>query len=282
MLYLINLDASKEIWFLLIFASIIGLPHGLTDFMIFPSISNFLFGKLNIGNQYILPIVFYVSIALAYALIWVFIPLIALILFLIISIIHFGYQDIQTYGGKLKFRHLQALSRGVILILLPYLKYPTTSTYFNILSNTNSFQFHPNLNYFLAIIALLYVVISLCSFNLFYSVESMLLISILLLLTPLLSFTIYFCIWHTPRHYISVWLNRKSQLNYHSYLNRYLLWGILIFTLVIFLALSVLMTRNAEYGDWGVRFFFYLISSLTISHVLFNELNHLTTRNQKS
>ena len=80
-----------QYYLLLITVTIIGIPHGFFDY----SVAERLF-KNNINWVYYFT-VGYISLSLLYLVIWVYYPLVALIFFLMISIFHFGIEELNDF-----------------------------------------------------------------------------------------------------------------------------------------------------------------------------------------
>jgi len=68
---------------------LIGIPHGATDYLIFQHLSRPLWGSKQMARFYLT----YLSLMAGYALLWYLAPVMALALFLLISIYHFGQSN---------------------------------------------------------------------------------------------------------------------------------------------------------------------------------------------
>lgn len=195
---------SEQCIWLLLFAGLIGVPHGLTDLLILPALAkrfgvarhNPLWDRLAGGAIYLALIGFY-------ALLWRQSPLLALIGFLLMAGWHFGEQDIGTYHQRLRYPTLQGALRGLAVIALPYLTQDETAQYFAILSETAIWHHNYPAAWPLGLASVV-IAGAVFSGNRYYLSETLLLMLMLSLLPPLLSFTCYFCLWHTPRHYLRV------------------------------------------------------------------------------
>ena len=75
-----------QYYLLLISVAIIGIPHGFFDY----SIAEKLFKNQNHWIYYFT--ISYILLSLVYLFFWIQFPLVSLIFFLVISIIHFGYS----------------------------------------------------------------------------------------------------------------------------------------------------------------------------------------------
>ena len=84
-----------QYYLLLITVTIIGIPHGFFDY----SVAERLF-KNNINWAYYFT-AGYIALSLIYLSVWIYYPLAALIFFLLISIIHFGIEELHHIAYKI-------------------------------------------------------------------------------------------------------------------------------------------------------------------------------------
>lgn len=274
--YMLPPSPSAQIFILLVFGGLIGLPHGLTDWKILKNIPKS-FG-INIGplsNKLLGGIIYAVS-ALLFFVCWSIMPMAVFVIFIALSVFHFGTQDIAAHNIQGRFNVIHVVIRGSAPIILPYLFHPETAYYFNLL--LSDYYFLPiaisqNIMIGLASIAF-YTFSALLTRHVSYLLETLLLITLFVTLPPLLSFTIYFCVWHTPRHYIDV-IQWYKPFSYTRALQKELkLWlcGIFVmimlaaFCLIGFLFVSDMLKFSENHSIW----FFQILSALTFSHVLYN------------
>ena len=117
-------------WFALALVVIIGLPHGAFDAAI--SLSMIPSNKRIIKLTGVL--FSYLLLALLVILIWKQFPEISLLIFLIISVIHFGTADFSAYPTKLKWPNIIAHG-GIVAIWLPIVNKQEVMHLFVILTN---------------------------------------------------------------------------------------------------------------------------------------------------
>lgn len=88
-----SIDFLQKIQYplLIVLVLLIGLPHGATDFLLFRR----LHGPVLRNSQVLRFFLFYVLSVLGYLLGWLFIPATALLVFLAISVYHFGQSNWQ-------------------------------------------------------------------------------------------------------------------------------------------------------------------------------------------
>lgn len=268
---------SEQLLWLLLLAGLIGIPHGLTDWAMLPALAS----RLGLPPQHTTGAGIYLLLMAAYLAFWWQFPIPAFLLFLLLAMAHFGWQDIAFH--PLRFRAIQAWLRGSMVIVLPYLAHPETAEYFNLLTQRSFFAaiYEPLLLWGMAALYLLASLLTQArapltfgksrSFmqwtrKLVYFSETLLLLLIFIYLPPLLSFTIYFTLWHTPRHYLAM----------QAWLPRYLSLVISVFLLLLLIATGALLSvphafLRAEAGLL-IQSFFMLLAALTAAHVAAHRL----------
>ena len=253
------ISEPTQIYFLILVAGIIGIPHGRTDFIIIRKISK---SKI----QIIYYLFLYLAVVILVFYLWQHIGLVLFLVFLLFSIYHFGSQDCKSH--KIKNSALKIIA-GSIIILIPLFFHQETSFYYNTLIGMNFFHnIEANLS---VIIFSILIYLSYLIFKKLYLffLETVILISLLALLPPLISFTLYFSLWHTPRHY----LEEISELSPDEKLGNIFIILIISFSILFSLAAFLIVGADSyklSFKNEGV-IFFKLIIGLTISHVLLNE-----------
>ena len=254
---------EQQIILLLLFAGLIGIPHGLTDWWLLPNASKRIGFSGSVAKLRAIGVAIYLLLMACFLMFWFVFPVAGLAIFLCLSMWHFGMQDARAHGLSDVQRMIHGPLRGASLIFIIYLAHPQTSEYFNLLTQSNMFT--PIVtNHNEAIwLALLYILASVSTMRWRYICESALLMTMLIMLPPLLSFTLYFCIWHTPRHYMHA-------LQYRSN-HRQQIMKIMFFSVcAIFLLgyISTVVSFEAKMQHMVV--FFQLLAALTFSHVVLN------------
>jgi Brp/Blh family beta-carotene 15,15'-monooxygenase len=262
-LFWVDLDNTQMTILAAIAIVLAGIPHGTLDVEIAASHfgRNGLAGKAKI-------IAAYASCALAMVLLWRLAPELALISFLIISIIHFS-RDWR--GGTDPFL---AMMVGWALVALPALARPAeVAAIFEILTG------NPNGAIIAALFACASVPAALGSLVFTYwaytrgdvqsAVEVTACMVAALFLPPLIAFAIFFCGLHSPRH-------MADALRETGALSPTKKFVIVVAVSALSLGLGVLIyaSGRAVASDAGiVRSAFVLISTLTVPHFI---LEHLT------
>ena len=96
----------------LVFILVIGLPHGATDHLLFRQLVRERGKPVSMGRFYMV----YVGLVLAYGVLWALLPLPALILFLLVSIYHFGQSNWNYLAPRAWAMHL---SWGAFVLFVP-------------------------------------------------------------------------------------------------------------------------------------------------------------------
>ena len=150
----------------------------------------------------------YLLLAIAVAILWWWFPLLTLGGFLLISGLHFGASDIAETGSD----WLPWLAHGgLVPIAIPSLNPEAVRPIFSILLGSAE-----AVDVLLSIIQLLFIgwiifCVGYCFFCLYkkhYSkplVGLVIMIVIISLLPPLVSFAVYFCLWHSRGHILRLW-----------------------------------------------------------------------------
>ena len=177
---------------------IIGLPHGAFD----GAIASYI-GFTGRPAKLILFLVLYVLISLIVIAFWIVLPSVSLIIFIGISIIHFGLGDARAQNGW--FRWVQAIAHGgVVVVIIAQSHKLDVSKIFNYLTGTENLQIWLAIDIISVIVALTIMIYGWRSIFdrrwLNGLIEIMFLVLMFIKLPPLVSFAIYFCCIHTVRH----------------------------------------------------------------------------------
>ncbi len=279
------LTISPFICLLLILS--IGVSHGSLD----NEKGRKLFQILGINN-FLIFYLSYILIALIVIILWLIIPSVSLIIFLIVAAYHFGKEDTQflivknTYYNQLLF-----FLKGSLIILAPmYFHFDETISIFKLLLIDNE-SFYKLLDLIETNKILLYgIVLSTLSsiilfannfefkkFTIFLDYFSILIINYYF--SPLVAFTIYFCFLHSVRHSISL----MSELDKNNLAN-----GLKIFIkkalpltilAAIFCFVGLYLLYNTYSFDSSIlKIIFIGLASLTFPHIL---LEYLIEKNEK-
>jgi beta-carotene 15,15'-dioxygenase len=257
----------------------IGIPHGANDHLYRADKS--LIGTLKFLGTYLGTLLLYVGL-------WWIAPLLALILFFVISFHHFGQSNFENDS----VRYLPSWLWGIWILALPVL------IHFNeaiaIFKQMLSFQIMtssiPSYNQFqkiefnwqfilIATLGTLYL-ISLVRYehrNLPYYLIQFITISIWYFLTPLLSgFIIMFCLWHAMQslQHQAIYFKQSTGGTYVQFTK-----AMLPFSLVALISFGIYV----YFREFKISEAFILLSLITLPHVLvMHQLYHVTNPSPKA
>jgi len=265
----------------------IGISHG--------SLDNFkgrkLFQILKIDNFSIFYFA-YILIALIVIFLWILIPYVSLIIFLMVASYHFGKEDTQfliienSYYNQFLF-----FLKGSLIVFAPmYFHFDETISIFRLLLIENEI-FYKFLDLIESNRVLLYCVIlstlanillfaknfELKKFTIFLDYFSILIINYYF--SPLVAFTIYFCFLHSIRHSISL-MSELDENNLGNGFKIFIKKALpLTFITAIFCVIGLYLLNNTYNFDSSIlKIIFIGLASLTFPHIL---LEYLIEKNEK-
>ena len=265
----------------------IGVSHGSLDnlkgkklFQIFQMKNFFVFYLL------------YILIALLVIILWMVMPYISLIIFLIIASHHFGKEDTQflVTENSYLFQLLFFLKGSLIIFAPMYFHFDETILIFKLLLIENE-TFYEFLNLIENYQILLYGIIlsslssillfkknfELKKFTIFFDYFSILIINYYF--SPLVAFTVYFCFLHSIRHSISLMyeLDKNDLGNgLKVFIKKALPLTILT---AVFCSIGLYILNNTYNFDSSIlKIIFIGLASLTFPHIL---LEYLIEKNEK-
>tara|TARA_B100001540_G_scaffold253941_1_gene230733 strand:- start:610 stop:1545 length:936 start_codon:yes stop_codon:yes gene_type:complete len=265
----------------------IGISHGSLDNIK----GKKLFKILEINNFFIFYLS-YILIAVTVIILWIILPSVSLIIFLIVASYHFGKEDTQFLMVKNSFyNQLLFFFKGSLIILAPmYFHFGETVSIFKLLLINNE-SFYEVLNFIetnkilligiilstFSSISLFTIKFELKKFTIFLDYFSILIINYYF--SPLLAFTIYFCFLHSVRHSITLIceLDKNDLKNgLKLFIKKALPLTILAAT---FCLIGLYLLNNAyDFNSSIVKIIFIGLASLTFPHIL---LEYLIEKNEK-
>ena len=243
-------------------------------------------------NSFFIFYLSYIFISLIVIILWLIIPSISLIIFLIVASYHFGKEDTQfliirnSYLNQLLF-----FLKGSLIILAPlYFHFDETISIFKLLLIDNE-SFYKFLDLIETNKILLYsIILSTLSniilftknfdfkkFTIFLDYFSILIINYYF--SPLVAFTIYFCFLHSVRHSISliVELNENDLIKGLKIFTKKALPLTILTATFCFLGLY-LLNNTYNFDSSILKIIFIGLASLTFPHIL---LEYLIEKNEK-
>jgi Brp/Blh family beta-carotene 15,15'-monooxygenase len=280
-----NFNISPLICLLLILT--IGVSHGSLDNVK---------GKklLNIFNINKISIFYfsYILIAISVIIIWIMIPSISLIIFLLVASFHFGKEDTQFLISKNSyFNQLLFFLKGLLIILAPmFFHFDETITIFKLLFVNNEIFYSTlgfiEVNKILPIGIILSTLSSVYLFLRKFEIKKFIIFldffSILILnyyLSPLLAFTIYFCFLHSIRHGITL-VYEIDKNNFKNGLKVFVKKALPLTVLAAIFGLIglYLLNNNYDFNSSILKIIFIGLASLTFPHIL---LEYFLEKNEK-
>ncbi len=274
-------------FFCLLLILSIGISHGSLDNLK----GRKLFQIFKVKNFYIFYLV-YILIAIIVIILWMLIPYVSLIIFLMVASYHFGKEDTQflivenSYHNQFLF-----LLKGSLIVFAPmYFHFEETISIFKLLFIENE-NFYNFLDLIESKKILLYCIIlstlanillftknfELKKFTIFLDYFSIIIINYYF--SPLVAFTIYFCFLHSVRHSISL----MSELDRDDLGNGFKIFvkKALPLTIItaIFCAIGLFLLNNTYNLESSIlKIIFIGLASLTFPHIL---LEYLIEKNEK-
>ena len=202
-----------------IFIITIGASHGAFD----KSKGKKILNHFKIESTFVFYFL-YISTIFTIILSWVYIPQILTFLFLLISVYHFGGEDLEYYLSY-KSNFAENILRGIIVLLTPLLiKTELTLYLFDLVGLSfplYSFEFIQSYYYLLTSLlffSILYFTykINFVNMKLLFIAESSMIFMSFIYFSPFVAFTLYFCFLHSPRHYYNSIKDLKKNLDFSS------------------------------------------------------------------
>ncbi len=280
-----NLNISPLVCLVLIL--IIGVSHGSLDHIKGKKLLK-IFQINNIVTFYIS----YFLLSLTVIILWILLPTVILLTFLIIASFHFGKEDTQfLIGDNSYLNQFLFFLKGSLVIIAPlYFNFNETVAIFKLLLIDNE-SFYQSLNIIennnfliigialstLSSIYLFFQKFELKKFTIFFDYFSIIIINIYF--SPLVAFTIYFCFLHSIRHSISL----MTELDQESLKNGLLVFikkatPLTILTSVFCLVGLYFLNINYNFDSAILKLIFIGLASLTFPHIL---LEYLIEKNEK-
>ena len=244
---------------------IIGLPHGAFDGAVALALG---YGKTL--RSMLGFICAYIAIAVGVVVFWIAFPTVALLLFLLISMVHFGIGDSQPgWWGQ---RSLQALAHGGLVVvaisllhrdevepIFAHLVLGDTAVLWGVLSGAA---------YGLAAVVASYAALAYRYQSLRPRLAELAVLGVAYyVLPPLAGFALYFCVVHSMRHMAHIWRKLRTGLDG----GRKMLRLAVMFSVATWAAgaLALWLMPAAESLDGAIlRVVFIGLAALTVPHMI--------------
>ena len=242
----------------------IGLPHGAYDGAVAIHL-----GIIKRFSSFVKFMIIYVALAALVVTIWMIAPIISLIIFLTISMLHFGAGDIKNGQGVLGFS--EALAHGGLAIVgISQFHRSEVDEIFSYLINNDTTYVWLAID--ILTVATIFAIITCVLQALNNSKWSVTVLELLLLgiiyavAPPLLGFAIYFCCVHSARHFRKIYSSIKQSVSTTSIRNQAIL-----FTSISWIAAGIAFWMFADFANPGptiMRITFIGLAALTVPHML--------------
>ena len=280
-----NFDISPLICLLLILT--IGVSHGSLDHVK----GKKLFNILNISKISIFYFS-YILIAILVIIIWIIIPFISLMCFLLVASYHFGKEDTHFLMNENSyFNQLLFFLKGLLIIAAPmFFHFDETIIIFKLLLVDNEIFYSTlefiEVNKIVPIAIILSSLSGICLLLRKFEIKKFIIFldyfSILVLnyyLTPLVAFTIYFCFLHSIRHSITL----IYEIDKNDFKNGLKIFGqkalpLTVLTAIFCLIGLYLLNNNYDFNSSILKIIFIGLASLTFPHIL---LEYFLEKNEK-
>ncbi len=258
----------------------IGISHGALDHLK----GYKLLDQYKISNN----VIFYIGyllIGLTFIFLWLVVPSLTLLLFLIVAIYHFGKEDL-IYIEKPNFFKFLLLGSPIILAPLSFHFNETLNIFEMLYIENQSFirtlYFFEEKNIFTILLIIFLVIGWYYSGNenvTQFSLEKAGIIILNFTCHPLIAFTIYFCFLHSVRHSFKLAneLNEKDfKKGFREFLNKAL--PLTLVTAILFIVCLIFLTNYYVLNEAIYKVIFIGLASLTFPHIL---LEYLIEKNEK-
>ena len=280
-----NFTISPLICLLLILS--IGVSHGALDHIK----GKKLLAILKINNILIFYLA-YLLLAITIILLWIIIPSISLIIFLIVASFHFGKEDTQfLITENSYFYQFLFFLKGSLVILTPmYFHFDETVSILKLLLADKE-NFYKSLNFIETNKILLFsIILSTLSsvllfakkfkfkkFIIFFDYFSILILNYYF--SPLIAFTFYFCFLHSIRHSITLMSELDKNVignGFKKFIKKAI--PLTVLTAVFCLIALYLLNNAYDFNSSILKIIFIGLASLTFPHIL---LEYLIEKNEK-
>ena len=249
---------------------LIGVPHGGMDGAIARR-AGWPAGMLS----WILFHLVYLLLAVSVAILWWLYPLPSLIFFLTVSALHFGSSDIRHISApSSRDTWLPLLAHGgLVVIAIPGFQGSAVEPLFAVLvGEDNSLWLLQQIDSLLlpwAVLLFAYGIYSIYQPRWRWTLFNLALLTALAyLLPPLVSFALYFCLWHSRRHMQQTWRAIAPEQRRRSAIET------LVYSLLAFVAAGLFFVVQTQNGSASgitptlLQLTFVGLAALTVPHML--------------
>lgn len=274
---------SSSLLVAIVLILMVGIPHGANDHLLFFNLI-----KKNINNKSSSGTLFftsYLGLIFLYILSWYFFPTFSLVLFILLSIYHFGQSNL--YISPMKSRIVKLVSiflSGSFVLLTPIFAHIETAlpVIHTLSKNPDllrvSNEIGIKLSMSLGVLMIIHWLLMIISKQIHFKVGFLEIINVFILFglfyfSPLwIGFAVYFSLWHAiPSVEDQINFFKTTRVNYN--LGKYVL-EILPFTLVAILSLLLAYQFSGNYisVNQGIALLFSFIAVITLPHMIMMDI----------
>ena len=256
---------------LAVFIVMLGVPHGSLDTLFAKELFNL--SQLKKWSKFIL---IYSIIAALVVAFWWLLPTLFLILFLLISIIHFS-DDLIAGTPKLS----RILYGGIIIFLPALLHTNELMRLYGYLIEIEHAKWLVTICHYIAfpwLLGLLIIIYQLCRSNIVGSLEIAAVAMLAIFTPPLLAFTVYFCAMHSARHLI-------RSIQFLENTPKTAIFSSLIIPTLIVFAVGYIVWKNMPVSSIDsslIKIIFVTLAALTVPHMMLLEKSGFSNWIKKS
>ncbi|MBK9150245.1 MAG: Brp/Blh family beta-carotene 15,15'-dioxygenase [Saprospiraceae bacterium] len=264
----------------IILVLIIGLPHGATDYLLFRRLNG---NKIRL-HQTVKFFIIYLSAIFGFLTLWLILPTISFAVFIILSAYHFGQSNWENALSNKVVSHILNITWGAFAIGGAVLWHWGES---NIIITqlvgykpdfTNEFM--GMVQFLLVLLNILFIVllvlmrkISLSRF--LNEIFKLTILSIVFYFTPMLiSFTIYFTLWHSLSSLLSQMAFYKKLWPSFTIKDYYIQAAPYTLAAIIGLVIMIFIYQTFSPGISSISIFMIFIASMTLPHIFLVEQSY--------
>jgi len=262
MLYILIFNESQTfqwIVFTVVLLSI-GIPHGALDHLL-PEGGN----KTKKLSIFILK---YLGIIAAYFILWMFFPIVSLVIFLLLSAYHFG----QGHFIHLKIAKYKRLTYFILgcnfLAIILFSDYMATASILESIVDIKPFIDYGSITMISLFVSSL-IVVSIQSLNkIHFLLAEIILLSFLLYLLPvLMAFILYFGFWHALPSMIAEFNSLTANIQ-HGKIKKFII-QLAPFSIISFIGIGIILLLAKSYlnEEQMILLFFILVSLISAPHI---------------
>lgn len=254
-----SLEAQHELLFASLFIVLLGVPHGALDPIFVQALP-----QINSPASWAVFVALYLLLAALVVALWWFAPTIFLVVFLVVSVLHFS-GDLVAGAGFL----VRLFYAGAVIVLPAALHAAELERLFALLTNLTAAAMVVTALQLMAwpwLAALVLLTVRSARHDRWLALEVLAVSVLTLTASPLLGFTVFFCCMHSPRHIL------RTQLYARMTLQRLALVAALpMFAVLLMAGGGWYWLPDSPIDERLLQFLFVALAALTVPHMVLVE-----------